>query len=121
MVRNIFFIFPWKVLDFIDCDTGLPVSGVLQPMTSVCGVISVIASDFLVKFDKLLLWNGKTAVLDKKSAKSTETSHLLVNKHRSKTVSRPAKSLGYSEVFVRLTRSQDNAEGICKQQSEYIV
>ena len=90
-------------------------------MTSVCGVISVIASDFLVKLDKLLLWNGKTAVLDRKSANSAETSHLLVNRHRSKTVSKPAKPLGYNEVFVRLTRSKNNAEGICKLKPEYIV
>ena len=83
-------------------------------MTSVCGVISVIASGFLVKLDKLLLWSGKTAVLDRKSAKSTETSHLFVHGHRSKTVSKPAKPLGYNEVFVRLTRSQNNVEGMCK-------
>jgi len=111
---KIVLIFPWKVLDFIDCDSGLPVSGVLQPMTSVCGVISVIASDFLVKFDKLLLWNGKTAVLDRKSVKNAESSNLLVNKHRSKTISKPAEPLGYNEVFVRLTRSQNTLKGICK-------
>ena len=90
-------------------------------MTSVCGVISVIASDFLLKFDKLLLWNGKTAVLDRKSVKNAETSHLLVNEHRSQIVSKPAKPLGYNEVFVRLSRSQNNVEGICKPKSEYIV
>ena len=90
-------------------------------MTSVCGVISVIASDFLVKFDKLLLWNGKTAVLDSKSVKNTEISHLLANRHRSKTASETAKPLGYNEVFVRLTRSQDNVEGISKQKSEETV
>lgn len=99
----------------------MPVSAVLQPLTSVCGVISVIASDFLVKFDKLLLWSGTTTVLDRKNVKSKETSHLLVNKHRSETVSKQAEPPGYNEVFVRLTRSQNNVEGICKLRSEYDV
>lgn len=99
----------------------MPVSGVLQPLTSVCGVISVIASDFLVMFEKLLLWSGKTAELDRKNGKSAETSYLLVNEHRSKTVSKPAELLRYNEVFVRLTGSQNNVEGTCKLKSEYDV
>lgn len=93
-------------------------SGVLQPLTSVCGVVSVIASDFLVMFEKLLLWNVKTSVLDRKNVKSTETSHHLVNEHRTKTVSKSAEPLGYTEVFLRLTGSQENLEG--KLTSEYL-
>jgi len=84
-------------------------------------VISVIASDFLVKFDKLLLWSGTTAVLDWKSVKSKKTSHLLVNKHRSKTVSKQAEPPGYNEVFVRLIRFQNNAEGICKSDQSMML
>lgn len=100
-----------QVLDFIDCDSGLPVSGVLQPLTSVCGVINVIASDFLVMFEKLLLWNGKTSVLDRKNMESLETSQHLVHEHRSKTVSKPAEPLRYNEVFLKLTGSQNNLQG----------
>lgn len=92
-------------------------SGVLQPLTSVCGVISVIASDFLVMFEKLLLWNGKTSLLKRKNVESVETSHHLVNEHKSKTDSKPAEPLGYAEVFLRLMGSKNNFEG--KLASEY--
>lgn len=73
-------------------------------MIFVCGVISVIVLDFFVKFDKLLFWNGKIVVLDKKSVKSIEIFYFLVNKYRFKIVFRLVKLLGYSEVFVRFIR-----------------
>lgn len=73
-------------------------------MIFVCGVISVIVLDFFVKFDKLLFWNGKIVVLDKKSVKSIKIFYFLVNKYRFKIVFRLVKLLGYSEVFVRFIR-----------------
>ena len=48
----------------IDCETGLPVCGILQPLTSVCGVISIVTSECLWKFEKCLLEDGRIAMLD---------------------------------------------------------
>ena len=103
-----------QVVDFIDCDSGLPVTGVLQPLTSICGVISVIASDFLVTFEKLLLWYGKASMVDRKKVTAVETCHNLISNYRSKTVSKPAESLGNPEVFLGLTGSQNNQPGKLK-------
>ena len=103
-------MFILQVLDFTDCESGLPVSAVLQPLTSICGVISVISSDFLM-FEKLLLWGNKMAKLDRGNARSEEASCNLINELRSKPVSKPLEQPSYSEVFCRLTGSQNNLQG----------
>ena len=111
-------MFILQVLDFTDCESGLPVSAVLQPLTSICGVISVISSDFLMMFEKLLLWGNKMAKLDRGNARSEETCNL-INELRFKPVSKPLEQPSYSEVFCRLTGSQNNLQG--KLIAEYHV
>ena len=59
-----------QVLDFADPNSGAPVTGILQPLTSVCGVISVISSAFLLTFEKLLCWNGKGSLKNNSSQKT---------------------------------------------------
>ena len=102
-------MFILQVLDFIECESGLPVSGVLQPLTSICGVISVISSDFLVAFEKLLLWNDKTTV--KNLSVHVEIADNLVSEFNSKPVSQPAGEPTHHEVFLSLSGSQTNLQG----------
>lgn len=66
-------------------------------MTSVCGVINVIASEFLVAFEKLLLWLGNSSNLDR-----TE----LISNYRSQDDPKSTGSLYYPAVFLGLTGSQ---------------
>lgn len=46
-----------QVIEMKDPLTNIPVSGVLQPLTSLCGTINIISTDGLVVIEKLLLWN----------------------------------------------------------------
>ena len=118
MVYNVI-MFLLQVLDFIDCSSGLPVSGVLQPLTSVCGVISVISSEFLVTFEKLLLWNDKMVLVDRRKVQSGETSKTLVSELKSRPVCKSAGRPAHSEVFLRLRGSQNNLQG--KLTEKYII
>ena len=82
-------------------------SAVLQPLTSICGVISVISSEFLVRFEKLLLWNDKTALLDRENARGFEASSKLLRKAGDKTGCKIAgQAAKPSEVFFTVPRSE---------------
>lgn len=81
-------------------------SGVLQPLTSICGVISVISSEFLVMFEKFLLWDDKTALLDKENAGGLEASSKVLN--GCKIAGQAAKP---SEVFFTVPRSETSQQG----------
>ena len=95
-----------QVIDFLDCDSGLPVTGVLQPLTSVCGVINVIASEFLVAFEKLLLWLGNSSNLDRTKLITVEACPELISNYRSQDDPKSTESLSYPAVFLGLTGSQ---------------
>ena len=99
-------MFILQVVDFLDCESGLPLSGILQPLTSVCGVISVISSHFLVVFEKLFLWNDKM-----KNAKSVGAFESSVSEFRCKVASKPAEQTMYPEVLIRLIGSHKNPQG----------
>ena len=49
------------MIDFPDPSNGLPVTGVMQPLTSISGVLSVTNPDAMLRVEKLLLWHGKRA------------------------------------------------------------
>ena len=85
-------------------------SGVLQPLTSICGVVSVISSDFILPFEKLLFWDVKMAMLYGQNVRSAESSHCLVSGLKCKPVSEPAEQPAYTEVL-RLIGSQNDLKG----------
>ena len=104
-------MFILQVVDFIDCESGLPMSGVMQPLTSICGLISVISSDFILPFEKLLFWDVKMAMLYRQDVRNAESSHCLVSGHKCKPVSEPAEQPTHPEVLIRLLGSQNDLKG----------
>ena len=100
-----------QVVDFIDCESGLPMSGVLQPLTSICGLISVISSDFILPFEKLLFWDVKMGMLYRQNVRNAESSHCLVSGLKCKPASEPAEQPAYTEVLIRLLGSQNYLKG----------
>lgn len=104
-------MFILQVVDFLDCESGLPLSGILQPLTSVCGVISVISSHFLVMFEKLFLWNDKMTMLDRKNTKSVGAFKSSLREFRCKVASKPVEQTMYPEVLIRLIGSHKNPQG----------
>ncbi|XP_001628252.2 treslin [Nematostella vectensis] len=48
------------IVELCDPDSGLPVTAALQPLTSSCGVLSVVSSQMMLALEKLLLWTGES-------------------------------------------------------------
>ncbi|XP_068692520.1 treslin-like [Montipora foliosa] len=94
------------VIDMIDGENGFPVCGILQPLTSVCSVISIISSNFLLKFEKCLFGNGEIASLDCSSIKSVKSCCDLITELGCKGVSKAALQPTSAGVFACLTGSQ---------------
>uniref|UniRef100_A0A6P8IJ72 Uncharacterized protein LOC116301888 n=1 Tax=Actinia tenebrosa TaxID=6105 RepID=A0A6P8IJ72_ACTTE len=58
------------VIELRDPESGIPVTSVLQPLTSVCGVLSIVNSSKLLTLEKLLLWNQRNS--SKRTVDSSE-------------------------------------------------
>ena len=95
----------------IDGENGFPVCGILQPLTSVCSVISIISSNFLLKFEKCVFGNGEIASLDCSSIKSVKSCYDLITELGCKGVSKAALQPTSAGVFACLTGSQKYPQG----------
>jgi len=99
------------VIDVIDCETGLPVCGILQPLTSVCGVISIVTSEFLWKFEKCLLGNGRMAMLDWRNTRREKSSLDFFTDLERKPLPEATLQLTSTEVFSSVIGSQNALQG----------
>ena len=100
-----------QVIDVIDCETGLPVCGVLQPLTSVCGVISIVTSEFFWKFEKCLLGNGRMAMLDWRNTRREKSSLDFFTDLERKPLPEATLQLTSTEVFCSVIGSQNALQG----------
>lgn len=100
-----------QVIDVIDCETGLPVCGVLQPLTSVCGVISIVTSEFLWKFEKCLLGNDRMAMLDWRNTRREKSSLDFFTDLERKPLPEATLQLTSTEVFCSVIGSQNALQG----------
>lgn len=69
-------------------------------------MINVIASEFLVAFEKLLLWLGNSSNLDRTKLITVEACPELISNYRSQDDPKSTGSLYYPAVFLGLTGSQ---------------